>query len=158
METQRKLQVVEADFEKGFQRCEAALAKEQANIDLIERNGEQLRTLEDRDNEAAEREFEAEEKLRFLEEQLKEAVARAESAERDVVRNENIVTSVKLDLQAWVDKRAKVDKEIDKIDELVGGLSSFDALDEPEPEPEVEPEPEDEPEPEPEPEEEPEED
>jgi hypothetical protein len=91
-------------------------------------------------------------KYRFLEEQLKEAVARAESAERDVVRNENIVTGVKLDLQAWVDKRAKIDKEIDKIDELVGGLSSFNALDEPEPEPEVEPEPE------PEPEEEPEED
>ena len=79
-------------------------------------------------------------------------MARAESAERDVVRNENIVTGVKLDLQAWVDKRAKIDKEIDKIDELVGGLSSFNALDEPEPEPEVEPEPE------PEPEEEPEED
>jgi Skp family chaperone for outer membrane proteins len=66
METQRKLQVVEADFDKGFQRWEAALAKEQANIDEIERNGEQLRTLEDRDNEAAEREFEAEEKLRLV--------------------------------------------------------------------------------------------
>ena len=42
-------------------------------------------------------------------------MARAESAERDVVRNENIVTSVKLDLQAWKDKRAYVDKEMERI-------------------------------------------
>ena len=54
-----------------------------------------MRSLEDRDNDAAEREIEAEEKLRFLEDQLKEAVVRAENAERDVVRNENIVASIK---------------------------------------------------------------
>jgi hypothetical protein len=66
METQRKLQVVEGEFEKSCQRCEAAMNKEQSLIDLIERNGEELRTLEDRDNEAAEREFDAEEKLRFV--------------------------------------------------------------------------------------------
>lgn len=66
--------------------------------------------------------------LRFLEEQLKEAVARAENAERDVVRNENIVASTGGDLQFWHDKRKKVDEEVDRIDELVEGLGSFDAL------------------------------
>ena len=65
METQRKLQVVEGDFDKACQRCDAAFSKEESYIALIERNGEELRTLEDRDNEAAEREFEAEEKLRL---------------------------------------------------------------------------------------------
>jgi hypothetical protein len=79
---------------------------------------------------------------RFLEEQLKEAVARAEGAERDVVRNENIVTSIKCDLQCWKDKRCDVDKEIDRIDELVGGLGNIDVVDDvQEPEP-VEQEPE----------------
>ena len=66
METQRKLQVVEGDFDKACQRCDAAVAKEQSYLDLIERNGEELRSLEDRDNEAAEREIEAEEKLRLV--------------------------------------------------------------------------------------------
>ena len=75
-------------------------------------------------------------------EQLKEAVARAEGAERDVVRNENIVISVKNDLQGWKEKRAKVDKEIDRIEELVGGLdNAFEPIDDVQ-EPEQEPEPE----------------
>ena len=130
METQRKLLVVEGDFDKACQRCEAAVNKEQSYLDLIERNGEELRTLEDRDNEAAEREFDAEEKLRFLEEQLKEEVARAEGAERNVVRNENIVASVRNDLHGCKDKRATVDKEIDRIEELVAGLgNSFEPID-----------------------------
>mgnify|MGYP002803578197 FL=1 len=140
METQRKLLVVEGDFEKACQRCDAAVDKEQLFLDLIERNGEELRTLEDRDNQAAEREFDAEEKLRFLEEQLKEAVARAEGAERDVVRNENIVISVKNDLHGCKDKRVNVEKEIDRIEELVDGLgNSFEPIDDvQEPEPEQE--------------------
>ena len=66
METQRKLLVIEGDFDKACQRCDAAIAKEQSYLELIEKNGEELRTLEDRDNQAAEREFEAEEKLRLV--------------------------------------------------------------------------------------------
>ena len=66
MEAQRKLQVVEGDLDKACQRCDAAVNKEQSFLDLIERNGEELRTLEDRDNQAAEREFDAEEKLMFV--------------------------------------------------------------------------------------------
>ena len=66
METQRKLTVVETDFDKACQRCDEAVNKEQAFLELIEKNGEELRTLEDRDNDAAEREIEAEEKLRLV--------------------------------------------------------------------------------------------
>lgn len=71
-----------------------------------------------------------------MEDQLKEAVARAENAERDVVRNENIVASVRNDLQQCKDKHALVDKEISKMDELVVGLTD----DEPQPQQEAEPE------------------
>ena len=58
--------MVETEFDKACQRCDEAVNKEQAYLDLIEKNGEELRTLEDRDNDAAEREFETEEKLRFV--------------------------------------------------------------------------------------------
>ena len=75
--------------------------------------------------------------LRFLEEQLKEAVARAENAERDVVRNENIVAGVSNDIQYEQKKRSEVDKEIEKIDELVEGLASLDSF-EPQPKPQAE--------------------
>ena len=58
--------MVESEFDKACQRCDEAMNKEQAYLDLIEKNGEELRTMEDRDNDAAEREFETEEKLRFV--------------------------------------------------------------------------------------------
>lgn len=58
--------MIEAEFEKACERFDAAVAKEQLYLELIERNGEELRTLEYGDNEAAEREFEAEEKLRSV--------------------------------------------------------------------------------------------
>ena len=63
-EAERKLQVIEGEVERAEQRYQAAITKEQSFLDVIERNSEELRTLEDRDNEAAEREMEAEEKLR----------------------------------------------------------------------------------------------
>lgn len=139
METQRKLQVVEGDMEKVHQRFDAADAKEKACIDTIESNCEEMRTLEDRDNDAAEREIEAEEKLRFLEDQLKEAVVRAENAERDVVRNENIVASIRNDLNAVKMKHDDIGCECDKIDDLVTSLNSnaFSPV-EPEKEPQAE--------------------
>ncbi|WP_395239269.1 MULTISPECIES: tropomyosin [unclassified Salmonella] len=124
METQRKLQVLEGDLEKVYQRLDAALAKENNNIDTIERNGEEMRDLESREDDAAEREVEAEEKLRFLEDQFKEVVSTAENAERDVVRNENIVTSVMNDLSNVRDAHNNIGTEIDKIDELVDMLNS----------------------------------
>lgn len=123
METQRKLQVVEGDMDKVHQRLDAADAKEKACIDTIERNSDEMRSLEDRDNDAAEREIEAEEKLRFLEDQLKEAVVRAENAERDVVRNENIVASVRNDLLAIQTKHNDIGSECDRIDDLVLSLN-----------------------------------
>lgn len=145
MESTRKLQVLETDLEKVHQRLDAADSKEKAFIELIEQNGEELRNLEDRDNDAAERELEAEEKLRFLADQLKEAVIRAENAERDVVRNENIVVSIRNDLNGVKDSHAKIGNEIDKIDDLVNALNNGDE-DAFKPEPEQEPEPEPEPE------------
>lgn len=145
MESTRKLQVLETDLEKVHQRLDAADSKEKAFIELIEQNGEELRNLEDRDNDAAERELEAEEKLRFLADQLKEAVIRAENAERDVVRNENIVVSIRNDLNGVKDSHAKIGYEIDKIDDLVNALNNGDE-DAFKPEPEQEPEPEPEPE------------
>lgn len=75
---------------------------------------------------------------RFLEEQVKEAVARAEGAERDVVRNENIVVSTKADIDLWREKQSEVDKEIDKIDDLVEGLGKLEE----DPQPDVEEKPE----------------
>lgn len=55
-------------------------------------------------------------------------MTRAENSERDVVRNENIVISIKNDLQGWRDKHTEIEKEIERIDDLVNELEGNHAI------------------------------
>ena len=115
MDMERKLQVVQTENEKVLKRYEAAMAREQGLNELIEEHAMELRDLEARDDEAADREGDAKEKLEFLGQQLKEETNRYEEAERDVSRNEEVVRSLNKEIDDCKCKRDGLYKELNEI-------------------------------------------
>ena len=159
VESERKMTVLENELQRTLERCavgDVRVSTLEGNINMC---GGEIRTLEDRDNDAAEREQLSEEKMKFLEDQMREVEERAEMGEREVGKMERIAAEVLNEIAGWKKKTKDVTDEVTDIENMADDELLHDAQSsrrhEPEPEPEQEPEPEPEPQPEEEPEPEP---
>ena len=104
----------------------AALEKIDSLTDRVTQAGENLRDLEQRDEDASEREQFNEDKVSFLKEQLKEMLAAAEDHERKIPPLERVIDQMTTEIRDWNGKVEEVRKEMEDMEMLVGGDLSDD--------------------------------
>lgn len=117
-ETQRKFVVVERELHLADNRLETNQKRAKALEGDIEQGGENLRELEGKDAQCAERDEIHEEKIRFLEQQLSETVKRYEDAEMLVLKREREKEQVEYDIDIVVERIGKVETEMEDIADL----------------------------------------
>lgn len=82
--------------------------------------------MEQRDEDASEREQFNEDKVTFLKEQLKEMLAGAEDHERKIPPLERTIDQMTTEIREWKAKVDEVTKEMEDMEMLVGGEFSDD--------------------------------
>lgn len=130
-EAKQKYRVTVGEVEKTKERAEYLEGKCQELEDGISSTSTTLRDMEGRDAESAEKEQELLEKLEFLEGQLKEAIARAEEAERKVQPQETIIDDLTQEHDSYADKIKDIEQEMKKMEDMVE--ASIDDVDVQEP-------------------------
>uniref|UniRef100_UPI0037548144 hypothetical protein n=1 Tax=Salmonella sp. s54412 TaxID=3160128 RepID=UPI0037548144 len=81
-------------------------------------DGGEIRDLEERDYEAAEREVLSHEKLDFLADQLREVTDMYEHAERDIRKNEDLTGAYHHEIDTWNVKTSAIREECHKIEDM----------------------------------------
>lgn len=160
-ETKQKLKVTLAEVEKARERVEKLESRATELEETISANSTKLREMETEDAQYAENETEKNEMLEFLQEQLKEAVARLEEAARKVQPQEGVIDDLTQEHDMIKEKIANIRQEMKDMEDMVDQSIDDDvdvqepkkvtdryqaAQEEPDPEPadpEPEPEPED---------------
>ena len=84
--------------------------------ETVESTGESLRNLEERELESSDKEALNEEKIAFLEGQMKEAEVRVEAAERQAQNLERVIVETDTERQSWVSKREEIEREMEDIE------------------------------------------
>jgi chromosome segregation ATPase len=84
----------------------------------IEKAGESLKSLEERESESTDREQTQVEKLSFLEGQFKEASIRAEAAQRNVGVLERNILEATNEIATWKTKTAEIEQEMEDMDNM----------------------------------------
>ncbi|XP_046859807.1 tropomyosin-like [Xenia sp. Carnegie-2017] len=115
---ERKQAVLEEEVQRTDERIRIAEERVTALKSKVNDMAVEIRTLEDRDNDAAEREELTEEKLKFLEDQLREMDERADMGERDVAKIEIIIQNCYNELKTFDLKTQKVQHEVAEIGRL----------------------------------------
>lgn len=169
VECNQKFRVTEDELLKATTRGERFEERVEYLENSINQTGESLLATDERYGAVTEREIEAEEKIEFLQQQLKELVTRYEEEERKVQPIERVIDGIMEDMARYKGKSQEIRDEMDAMGDMVDDIAGFDDVQKPasamekfqelqkqsdEPEPEPEPKPEAEPEPEPEPEDE----
>ncbi|EDO47561.1 predicted protein, partial [Nematostella vectensis] len=97
-------------------RAKERLEKAQERIESLEydlhRAGETMVELEAKDEVASEREMEREEKIAFLQAELKKLVEREDIAEREVQKLQRIIDEECIEMEQIIEKKESVSKEI----------------------------------------------
>lgn len=118
-ETKQKLKVTLAEVEKARERVEKLESKAAELEKTISANSTKLREMETEDAQYAENETEKNEMLEFLQEQLKEAVARLEEAARKVQPQEGVIDDLTQELDMIKEKIANIRQEMLDMEEMV---------------------------------------
>ena len=118
-ETKQKLKVTLAEVEKARERVEKLESRGTDLEAAITSNSSRLREMETEDAQYAENETEKNEMLEFLQEQLKEAVARLEEATRKVQPQEGVIDELTQEHDMVKQKIAHIRQEMLDMEEMV---------------------------------------
>lgn len=118
-ETKQKLKVTLAEVEKARERVAKLEARASELEETITTNSTTLREMETEDAQYAESETEKNEMLEFLQEQLKEAVARLEEASRKVQPQEGVIDDLTQEHDMIKQKIAHIRQEMLDVEEMV---------------------------------------
>jgi len=88
--------------------------------ETITSTGESLRLLEDAELESSDKEALNEDKIAFLETQMKEAEIRLEAADRQAQNLERVLLDTDNERNGWIVKREAIEKEMIDIEEMEG--------------------------------------
>ena len=121
-EAKRKEKVLLNDLEKAGCRYEEGCMRCDQFLKAINNATEQIKDLEAREYDQSERENLRAEKMTFLADQQKEALTRAEAAERDTARLKRILTGLDLDIKNWHNKTADVRAEIEEVNNMADDM------------------------------------
>lgn len=114
-DAERRLLKVDEDLKREIKRrrkLEDKIAEHEYTINSV---NNQMSELEKYDEEASEREELSEEKAKFLADQLKEVIGRAEDAERNKSRLERALYDIDNEVQSFKDKTKSVMAEMEEI-------------------------------------------
>merc|ERR1712142_806067 len=103
----------------------------------IRKATDNIKDLEERENETSEKETTNTEKIQLLEGQYREVEVRADAAKMQCQALSHNLVATQKEIDEWVDKRVKLEKEIAEMDEFGDDgddYSSYTAPAEPEPE------------------------
>lgn len=115
----QKLQQTESELAKQRARADAAEALLEKLQTSVDEAGDNLKNLEMKDSNASQWEAETEEKIQFLEEQLKEILAQAEDTERRCAPLERTLDEHSVQIEEFRRKKEEVEKEMEEMAELV---------------------------------------
>lgn len=121
-EASRKLQVLEKEVERAEGRYESNSIKVEMITESLVKLGSKIKSLEERESDQSERETDNEQKLAFLRDQEKEALVRAENAERDVARLGRVAESLILDIENWKNKKQDIIAEMSSVTSLADDI------------------------------------
>jgi len=118
VESERKHGVCNEEVAKIRERAEKSEGRKKGLEDVIEGHGKSLSELEEREGKAGDREQLNEEKMAFLERELKDTTVRAEGAERmcAVLKNTNEVAQQ--EVQKWVKRREEMVSSMMVMDDV----------------------------------------
>lgn len=118
VEAERKVEVCNNDVAKIRERAEISEARVKALEDIIDGHGKSAAELEEREGEMSEREELNEEKINFLESELKETTVRAEAAERMTAVHQNNIMESETEINRWVKMREDMEKSMLTMDDI----------------------------------------
>jgi len=118
VESERKVKVCEEDKSKIVERSVASEARIKVLEEQIEKYGQSMQEMEEREGAAGDRETLNEDKITFLEQELKTTQVRAEMAERNsaVLKNGNMETQAEID--NWAKRRAEIETSVNVMDDV----------------------------------------
>jgi len=105
VESERKQGVCSDEITKIRERAETREARVKVLEGVIEDQGKSLSEIEEREGAAGQKETESEEKVAFLERELKDTTVRAEAAERMNAVLQNGAAVLQNDIASWVKRR-----------------------------------------------------
>jgi len=118
VESQRKQTVYTRDIERIREKADGFETRVKLLEETIANHGQSLQELETREGEAGDREQLNEEKLHFLEGQLKETEVRAEAAERGCAVAERNILETENEINSWIQKREEIEREMIEMDDV----------------------------------------
>jgi len=118
VESERKHGVCGAEIEKLRAKAEISEARVKVLEGQIEAVGKSLSELEEREGTAGEKESLNEEKMAFLERELKDTTVRAEAAERMNAVLKNTSLETEQEIQKWVNRREEMVKQMMVMDDV----------------------------------------
>jgi len=118
VESERKHGVCNMEIEKLRTKAETSEARVKVLEERIEAVGKSLSELEEREGAAGEKESLNEEKMAFLERELKDTTVRAEAAERMNAVLKNTSLETEQEIQKWVNRREEMVKQMMVMDDV----------------------------------------
>ena len=120
VEVKRKAVVLNRDIERVSEKAETHEKRMNVLEETIQSTGESLRALEDRELESSDKEALNEEKIAFLEGQMKEAEIRLEAAERQAQNLERVLLDTDNERNSWSQKKEAIENEMADIEAMEG--------------------------------------
>jgi len=118
VEGERKVKVLEGDIAGIRKQAEGHEARVAALEETIENHGKKVEELEEREGEMGDREQLNEEKVDFLERELKETTVRAEAAERNCAVLRNTMMETETEISKWDQKIKDMEDQMILMDDV----------------------------------------
>ena len=119
VESERKVIVLQRDVARMQEKYEKYTERADDLQERLDNYKDEMHELEGKDRDASEREEESEEKIKFLETQLREILSTAETHERNAAKQERLRDKIEDEIGTWEEKREVIRRE---MEETMGGL------------------------------------
>lgn len=123
VESKSKELILKGDLERTCEKYDRFTKRVEELKEQLDDCSKQMQTLEEKDRDASERENMSEEKVKFLETQLREALQTAETHERSVGKLERLKEKLNDDISDFKEKHDEIRHE---MEEAMGGLLDDD--------------------------------
>ena len=123
VDAERKEIILEGDVARIQEKYEKFTVQVDDLQERLDSYTSEIRELEENDREASDRESVSEEKMKFLEKQIREVVSTAETHERNVGKQERLRDKLSDEICTWKDRREEIRHE---MEEAMGGLLDDD--------------------------------
>ena len=118
VEGERRVKVLDNDITGLRKKAETSEARASHLEETIESHGKKLEVLEESEGASGEREALNEDKVNFLERELKETTVRAEASERNCAVIKNTIAETEAEIASWTKKITDMEQQMVEMDNL----------------------------------------